>query len=37
MVIEKWQTGGGETLVKVMPRNFPPDRSRVVGYCTSIK
>lgn len=37
MVMERWQAGGENTLVKVMPKGMPADDTRMIGYCTSIK
>eukprot|EP01037_Dinobryon_pediforme_P012874 gene12874-12973_t len=36
-IIEMWQEGGGNTLVKVMPRHFKPEHTKSIGYCTTIK
>jgi hypothetical protein len=36
-LIDMWQQGQGDTLVKVMPHGIMPDADRAVGYCTTIK
>ncbi len=37
MAIALWRQGGGDTLVKVMPKGSTPDPTRMIGYCTTFK
>lgn len=37
LLIDRWRAGGGDTLVKAVPRGLSLDPDRMAGYCTTVK